>query len=116
VGAKKTDEFYFLSDNIFMWGHRKTVRLLTEFTSEIKSSVAPNPTPSARILGNEFLLMFEHAKGGAAMAKGESKGNREKRKPKSETPKNKVPNYMSGGGLSAAKPASFSIGPGKSKK
>lgn len=50
------------------------------------------------------------------MSKGESKSNREKRKPKADAKDKKVPTYMSSGGLSAAKQAPFSIGTSKVKK
>jgi hypothetical protein len=47
------------------------------------------------------------------MAKGQIRPSREKRKPKAEGPKKKVPTYMSTGGMSGAKPEPLKITPKK---
>jgi hypothetical protein len=47
------------------------------------------------------------------MAKGQMKVSREKRKPKSEGPKKKVPTYMQSGGMASAKPEPIKINPPK---
>lgn len=47
------------------------------------------------------------------MAKGQMRVSREKRKPKAEGPKKKVPTYMQTGSMSSAKPEPLKVTPPK---